>query len=56
SLLEVGYAHLAEEPPFPSTLAAPLAEACLGALAKEPSARPPSATAYALLLRTGARS
>jgi serine/threonine-protein kinase len=55
SLLEVGYAHLAEEPPPPS-LPAPLAEACLAALAKEPSARPPSATAYALLLRTGARS
>ena len=55
SLLEVGYAHLAEEPP-PPALAAPLAEACLAALAKEPSARPPSATAYALLLRTGARS
>jgi serine/threonine-protein kinase len=55
SLLEVGYAHLAEEPP-PPPLAPPLAEACLAALAKEPSARPSTATAYALLLRTGARS
>jgi serine/threonine-protein kinase len=55
SLLEVGFAHLAEEPP-PPDLSAPLAEACLAALAKEPADRPATATAYALLLRTGARS
>jgi serine/threonine protein kinase len=55
SVLEVGFAHLAEEPAPPPGPPA-LAEACLAALEKEPSARPPSATAYALLLRTGARS
>jgi serine/threonine-protein kinase len=55
SLLEVGFAHLAEEPP-PTGLPAPLEEACLAALAKEPADRPTTATAYAFLLRTGARS
>jgi serine/threonine-protein kinase len=53
--LEVGFAHLEEEP-APPPVGAPLAEACLAALAKEPAARPATASAYALLLRTGARS
>jgi len=54
-LLQVGFAHLSEEPP-PPDLPPALAEACLAPLAKEPPDRPPTATAYALLVRTGARS
>jgi serine/threonine-protein kinase len=55
SLLEVGFAHLAEEPERPDVSDA-LADACLAALEKEPGGRPATATAYALLMRTGARS
>lgn len=53
SLLGVGTAHLADEPPDPP---APreLSWALLRALEKDPDARPPSATAYAHLLRAAA--
>lgn len=54
SLLSVGTAHLAAKPPDPP--APPeLSWALLRALEKDPAARPPSATAYAHLLRTAAR-
>jgi len=54
SLFEVGAAHLAEEPPDPCA-GLPNAPPSLGwaaqrALAKDPSERPPTATAYASLL------
>lgn len=52
-------AHLLEEPADPAAaradLPAPLAAALLTALAKEPERRPATGTAYAFLLRAGAR-
>ncbi len=52
-------AHLLEEPGDPAALRPdlppPLADALLTALTKEPERRPATATAYALLLRAGAR-
>lgn len=45
-------AHLEVEP---SPLASPLSAAVLQALAKDPAARPPTATAYALMLRVSLR-
>jgi serine/threonine protein kinase len=55
SLLEVGMAHLEEEPPDPvasrSDLPPALGDAVRGALGKEPESRP-AAGAYAALLRT----
>jgi serine/threonine-protein kinase len=54
SLFQVGLAHLEEPPPDPSGLRpglpAAFAQAVLAALAKEPAARPASASAYAELL------
>jgi eukaryotic-like serine/threonine-protein kinase len=51
---EVGFAHLTEPPPDPRArrpeVGAPLAEALLAALEKDPAARPPTATAYARML------
>jgi len=38
-----------------SPLASPLSAAVLQALAKDPAARPPTATAYALMLRVSLR-
>ena len=53
SLLGVGTAHLADDPPDPP--APPeVAWALLRALEKAPAARPPTATAYAHLLRAAA--
>jgi serine/threonine-protein kinase len=53
SLLGVGTAHLADDPPVPP--APPdVAWALLRALEKAPAARPPTATAYAHLLRSAA--
>jgi serine/threonine protein kinase len=56
--LQIGMAHLGEEPPdpgaargeWPPTLSAPLRQA----LAKDPAERPPSAKAFAASLRTAA--
>ena len=60
SMFEVGMAHLGDQPPDPCAgrLDAPpaLSETALRALAKEPSARPPSATVYAEMLIGAARS
>lgn len=60
SVFEVGVAHLDEEPPDPSAsrpdLPPRFAWAVLQALAKDPSNRPPTATAYAHLLRVAART
>ena len=60
SMFEVGMAHLGDQPPDPCAgrLDAPPAfsEAALSALAKEPSARPASATVYADMLIGAARS
>jgi serine/threonine-protein kinase len=57
-VLEVATAHLQEEPPDPCAARpdAPsrLSWAALQALAKDPAARPPTATAYAHLLRAAA--
>ena len=54
---EIGYAHLTEPPPDPRgrrpELAAELSEALLSALAKDPSARPTTATALARMLHLG---
>ena len=60
SMFEVGMAHLGDQPPDPCAgrLDAPpdFSEAALSALAKEPSARPASATVYADMLIGAARS
>lgn len=57
---EVCAAHVRDDPPDPAVkrqdLPAPLAGALLTALAKDPVRRPATGTAYALLLRAGARS
>jgi serine/threonine-protein kinase len=57
-LLEVATAHLEEEPPDPCAgrpdAPAGLSWAALQALAKDPAARPPTAIAYAHLLRAAA--
>lgn len=53
SLFGVGTAHLEDEPPDPPT-APDVAWALLRALAKEPTARPATATMYAHLLRAAA--
>jgi serine/threonine-protein kinase len=53
NVFEVAVAHLEEEPPAPA-LEPELAWAVLTALAKDPQRRPPTATAYANLLRVGA--
>jgi serine/threonine-protein kinase len=54
-IYEVGIAHLEEPPPDPSALRPELPEtlswAVLRALEKDPARRPPSATAYATMLR-----
>ena len=54
SVFQIGLAHLDEEPPDPCEARADcppeLAAAVLGALAKDPAERPPSATAYAGVL------
>jgi serine/threonine-protein kinase len=58
SLLELGAAHLDEEPPDPCAgrdgLPSELSWAVLRALEKEPAKRPPTATAYAHLVRASA--
>jgi serine/threonine-protein kinase len=58
SILQIGLAHMNEEPPDPSADRADapgtLSWAVLRALAKEPAERPPTATAYAHLLWTSA--
>ena len=60
SMFEVGMAHLGDEPadPCADRADAPptLSEVVLRALAKEPSERPPSATAYAEMLLDASRS
>src|SRR5581483_5685513 len=53
SLFEVGLAHLEESPDPPAPEEPVLSVAVLAALEKEPEARPPSAGAYAALLRSG---
>lgn len=59
TIAEACRAHLMEEPGDPAAarpdLPRPLADALLTALAKEPERRPATGTAYALLLRAGAR-
>ena len=56
-MLEIGIAHLREQPPDPREsrpeISEGLAWALLQALAKDPEGRPPSATAYAHMLRMG---
>jgi serine/threonine-protein kinase len=58
-VFEIGMAHLSEEPPDPcagrSDCPPDLAWAVRQALAKDPAARPPSATAYANMLSVAAR-
>lgn len=58
SILEIGMAHLTEEPPDPCAFRRDASEtlrwAVLRALAKSPAERPPTATAYAHLLRVAA--
>jgi serine/threonine protein kinase len=54
SLLGVGTAHLSDRPPDPPA-SSEASWALLRALEKNPAARPPSATAYAHLLRAAAR-
>lgn len=57
---EVCAAHLRDDPAEPSLerpdLPSPFGDALLTALAKDPARRPATGTAYALLLRAGARS
>jgi serine/threonine-protein kinase len=59
TVLAICRAHLTEVPPDPRadrpSLPAPVADALLTALAKDPADRPGTGTAYALLLRAGAR-
>jgi serine/threonine protein kinase len=58
SVFEVGVAHLGEEPPDPGAertdWSPELSWAVVQALEKEPAARPPTATAYATMLRVAA--
>ena len=54
SLFGVGSAHLEEEPPDPPA-PVEVSAALLRALEKDPTARPPTATMYAHLLRAAAR-
>jgi serine/threonine protein kinase len=58
SLLQVGLAHLDEEPPDPGAArddwSPELSRAVVQALAKDPGRRPPTATAYAALLQAAA--
>jgi serine/threonine protein kinase len=60
SMFEVGMAHLGDEPADPCAerddAPADLSQAVLAALAKQPDARPPTATAYADMLIAAARS
>jgi serine/threonine-protein kinase len=60
SFLEVGVAHLDEEPEAPEVLrgdvSPELSWAALRALAKDPAQRPPTATAYAAMLRVAVRT
>jgi serine/threonine-protein kinase len=60
SLFELTAAHLEERPPdlrvSRADISEQLAWAVLQALAKEPGARPPTATAYAHMLRLAARA
>lgn len=60
SFLEIGVAHLDEEPEAPDVLREDLPQelswAVLRALSKDPSQRPPTATAYASMLRVAART
>lgn len=60
AMYEVGIAHLEEEPPDPSLLRPELPTslgwAVLQALQKDPARRPTSATAYAMMVRVGART
>jgi serine/threonine protein kinase len=59
SLLQVGLAHLDEEPADPGTARDPwsyeLSWAVVQALEKEPDRRPPTATAYATMIQVAAR-
>jgi serine/threonine protein kinase len=59
SMLQVGLAHLGEEPPDPLAsrpdLPKELSWAVLQALAKEPERRPPTATAYGHMLRVAGK-
>jgi serine/threonine protein kinase len=59
SMLQVGLAHLGEEPPDPLAsrpdLPKELSWAALQALAKEPEKRPPTATAYGHMLRVSGK-
>jgi serine/threonine protein kinase, bacterial len=59
TVAETCRAHLFEPPPDPAAARAdlprPFADALVTALAKEPERRPATGTAYALLLRAGAR-
>jgi serine/threonine protein kinase len=59
SMLQVGLAHLGEEPPDPLAsrpdLPKELSWAALQALAKEPERRPPTATAYGHMLRVAGK-
>ena len=59
SMLQVGLAHLGEEPPDPLAsrpdLPKDLSWATLQALAKEPERRPPTATAYGHMLRVAGK-
>jgi serine/threonine protein kinase len=54
-LFQVAVAHLEEEPVEPAGVPAGVAWAVLRALAKDPAERPPTATAFANLLRAGPR-
>jgi serine/threonine-protein kinase len=54
-LFQVAVAHLEEEPAAPAGVAADLGWVVLRALAKDPDERPPSAAAFANLLRAAAR-
>jgi serine/threonine-protein kinase len=60
SMFEVGMAHLGDQPADPCAerddAPADLSQAVLAALAKQPDARPPTATAYADMLIAAARS
>jgi eukaryotic-like serine/threonine-protein kinase len=59
SVLQVGLAHLEEEPPDPAAVRTDctpqLAWAVVQALHKEPAQRPPTATAYATMLQVATR-
>jgi eukaryotic-like serine/threonine-protein kinase len=55
TVVDACLAHLRDDPPPLDTVAPPFAESLLRALAKDPAARPPTATGYARLLRAAAR-